>query len=820
MKKKLRDFIFLSLLLLSTSMYSQELGATFAWHYKEMEGGHDYQYNQSIAKKGLPNDNTNWSTTTEWWENMAEEIDYAGLNYIALLSRGNQPNAPDRGNGNPKHISKMVEAMDKRGINSFKLAIFDDCPNSWTGSKNWNESAGASYSMTPKFDCSVVDNYKYIWDYNLKEAIGRIPDERRYKIEGRMVIYFWSVKTVWMSNIQGNLTKILDHIKTKCFETYGIYPYFVIDRDWLDVDTTLQTSPLVDAVHNWFSAGGGTSSTLQSWTDLKTNTLKKTGVCVPGFSAPDDIDGRPFLDPSMGTTSPKDNGARLKYGLNTTVKSGAALTLVEGFTDAAESAALWRSSDEGQLKYYDYPNQRLNILRSYSTNPYPNFLKMEIEACDFHKDETPGNSGGAFLDIGDLDVVKSTDTKGGWQVVNTQANEWMEWRELPLLKETKFQIRYKSTAPASIQFAVDGVAIPPTALPSSDGNWTTLDAGNYTTPSNSLHTVRVTILSGSPELNYFTRSNATTTVIPVQSIALVPNQVTLERLATKPLNAIVTPDNASNTSITWTSSAPAIATVDTNGVVTALKEGSAIITATSVEGQKTATALLTVIASTGTTLQAEEAVFKGPTVANNQPGYNGSGFLDFVNNSGDTIKWDYTAPEEGAYTIAIRYALPNGGRPLELKINNIVVAASLNFPATGTWATWNYITTSQLLKVGQNEIQLSSIGQNGGNIDEIIITKNTTLATPIISKNDVEKSCTMYPNPYKGGLLNLHLIGFTNDETIKISVTNSIGQLCFQTIVPFLETIGIELPSNLKPSLYFLSVETATAKIIKKILLY
>ena len=54
---------------------------------------------------------------------MAEEIDYSGIDFVALLSRGNQPNAPDRGNGNPIHIPKLVNAMDVRGCD-FKLAIF------------------------------------------------------------------------------------------------------------------------------------------------------------------------------------------------------------------------------------------------------------------------------------------------------------------------------------------------------------------------------------------------------------------------------------------------------------------------------------------------------------------------------------------------------------------------------------------------------------------------------------------------------------------------------------------------------------------------
>jgi hypothetical protein len=34
------------------------------------------------------------------------------------------------------------------------------------------------------------------------------------------------------------------------------------------------------------------------------------------------------------------------------------------------------------------------------------YYKMEAEACDDYSDLTTGNSGGAYLQIGDLDVVK------------------------------------------------------------------------------------------------------------------------------------------------------------------------------------------------------------------------------------------------------------------------------------------------------------------------------------------------------------------------------------------------------------------------------
>jgi len=510
-------YAIISLFIAVPIIHAQELGATFCWHYKEIYGGHDYPFNQSIAKKGLPDDNTHWSANTEWWENMVEEIEYSGIDFVALLSRGNQPNAPDRGNGNPIHISKLINAMDARGVNSFKLAIFDDCPNSWTGSMNWDNSNGTLYSTdNPKFDCGNTANYVYIWDYNLKQAIANIPVERRYKINGRMVIIFWSVKSSWMTNMgNGNLKKIIEYIRTQCIATYGFNPYLILNRNWFDVDSQCNSTGVADAVHNWFSAAGGTSYTNYLWNGIT------TGVVTPGFGHPADP---PFIDPSGGQT--------LVKGLEGTVKSGASLTLCEGFTDAAESAAYWRSED---ATYYNYPNQRLNILRQYSKDPYPNSLKVEAETCDYYADLTTGNSGGAFRD-GNLDIVKSTDLNGGWHVTGTQPGEYMEWKELPLLTNTKFLLRYKSSDAASINISVDGTALSPINLHQANNMWTTIEAGSYTNLANGLHSVRLTILTGTPDINYFTRNSVNDTLGIEnrknfeKSVLIYPNPLTTSKL--------------------------------------------------------------------------------------------------------------------------------------------------------------------------------------------------------------------------------------------------------------------------------------------------
>ena len=61
------------------------------------------------------------------------------------------------------------------------------------------------------------------------------------------------------------------------------------------------------------------------------------------------------------------------------------------------------------------------------------------------------------------------------------------------------------------------------------------------------------------------------------------------------LLATVAPDNASDKTVLWTSDAPAVATVDGNGAVTALKAGTATITAMSQSGGLTATCSVTVV---------------------------------------------------------------------------------------------------------------------------------------------------------------------------------------------------------------------------------
>ena len=68
--------------------------------------------------------------------------------------------------------------------------------------------------------------------------------------------------------------------------------------------------------------------------------------------------------------------------------------------------------------------------------------------------------------------------------------------------------------------------------------------------------------------------------IPVASVELSQTEITLEVDGTATLTAAVTPDNATNKTVTWESDKESIATVDNTGKVTAIAQGTAKITAT------------------------------------------------------------------------------------------------------------------------------------------------------------------------------------------------------------------------------------------------
>ena len=85
--------------------------------------------------------------------------------------------------------------------------------------------------------------------------------------------------------------------------------------------------------------------------------------------------------------------------------------------------------------------------------------------------------------------------------------------------------------------------------------------------------------------------------VAVTGVTVAPAALTLEVGQTGALTATVAPATATNKAVTWTSSAPAIATVDASGTVKGIAPGTATITVKTADGGKTATCAVTVKAA-------------------------------------------------------------------------------------------------------------------------------------------------------------------------------------------------------------------------------
>ena len=112
--------------------------------------------------------------------------------------------------------------------------------------------------------------------------------------------------------------------------------------------------------------------------------------------------------------------------------------------------------------------------------------------------------------------------------------------------------------------------------------------GNGNVSANSVGTATITAKAGEQSAT----CTVTVSKIPVSSITINGAEPTLVEGDTLILTATITPSDASYKTVTWTSDNEVVATVDSNGKVTAESVGTATITATA--GDKSATCTITV----------------------------------------------------------------------------------------------------------------------------------------------------------------------------------------------------------------------------------
>jgi hypothetical protein len=129
-----------------------------------------------------------------------------------------------------------------------------------------------------------------------------------------------------------------------------------------------------------------------------------------------------------------------------------------------------------------------------------------------------------------------------------------------------------------------------------DPDWNALAASylNNTPYTKAYHRfwAQVEIALANAEYGRFFGSPVVT--IPVTGVTVAPTSTTLAAGASTTLTATVAPANATNQAVTWITSNPAVATVNSSGVVTGVGSGTATITVITQSGGFTATSTITV----------------------------------------------------------------------------------------------------------------------------------------------------------------------------------------------------------------------------------
>ena len=216
-------------------------------------------------------------------------------------------------------------------------------------------------------------------------------------------------------------------------------------------------------------------------------------------------------------------------------------------------------------------NTALGTQESYDAQPLADQWTAFIEETDLGHTTVPG-SNLKYSEVPEIQKAMAGGYSAIWDAkTNAAGATALETAKANLLTTTKNYV----------QFLLD------TAKDITVGDVT------YLIPADVYNTAKDAIANATTVADvlsaYNTALEAQVEVTPVTGVSVTPAQATIRVGNTTTIKAIVTPDDATEKAVTWTSSDDTVATVDSNGVVTGVKVGTATITATTIDGSFAAT---------------------------------------------------------------------------------------------------------------------------------------------------------------------------------------------------------------------------------------
>jgi O-glycosyl hydrolase len=346
-------------------------------------------------------------------------------------------------------------------------------------------------------------------------------------------------------------------------------------------------------------------------------------------------------------------------------------------------------------------------------------------------------------------------------------------------------------------------------------------------------TITVTTQDG----NKTATSAVSVNVISVTGVSVSPTSASIFLNETKQLTATILPSNASNKLVTWSSSNTLIANVSTSGLVTPVASGTATITATTVDGNKTATSTFTIkgqeaynnIATIPGIIQAENYDLGGQNIAYNDIDATNNGnqyrttegvdVVDISGTSGYTVGWtadgewlEYTTNvTAGTYAIIATVASPSSGKQLRVKLDGVTLA-TITVPNTGDYGLFQNVVIPNITFTGGNNkvLRLEILGGDF-NIDKIAIQINLS-----VNDNKFNEALSLYPNPTKNyikikseylGDGNINIYSVTGELVLEYKFTAENGD----------NEKNMDI-SSLQNGLYFVKITDSNGSYLRKII--
>lgn len=207
-------------------------------------------------------------------------------------------------------------------------------------------------------------------------------------------------------------------------------------------------------------------------------------------------------------------------------------------------------------------------------------------------------------------------------------------------------------------------------------------------------------------------------VVNVTGISINHETLSLNAGETQDITANVSPSDATDKVVIWTSSNPLVASVDRYGRVTALSEGTAEITAKTLENSnkqftvKCKVNVTGTIAPMGDIIEAESFSSKsGIDVENCSEGGKNVGYIE----NGDYISFSNVNFGRGAGSLNFRIGANTGGSTIEVRLGSPEgkLVGSMEVNGTGGWQKWAIQKCSIDKTTGVNDVYLVFKGGSG-----------------------------------------------------------------------------------------------------------